>query len=852
MKPIEIAPTLIAIVILSMAARGGDASAQKTLEIGQWDGVTERAELAGPYEDPLQQEIPFGRRSYYLSPWRAYMDTWPASRFLDCLGINFNLNEKQAEPTAQVLAEAGIQSARVEIGWGSLNYENPDVLPASTAARLTIVLQALQKHGIRPLILLNANSGWPCPIKGSRVKLMKPAEMNAREIFVDKTAEIKPGYSGLRGIAYPVGFPLIIRADSESGRCELSAPLAKAIKEGPLEILTLRYQPFAGMVLSDGTPNPAGMETAKGWIAYAACVCKFVKATLAGAAAENDCGFDLEVWNEYSFGSQFLEDKNYYNPSRAFKESLSYSNHGLSRKGTEVILAMTVDYVNDKANSLPGVRVISGFSNQRPFDNGVEMWPGQAGFSRHYYTGMTQGNWDGGSGKINTETLKDGEKKSGPVDALGKPEGKPDGKDWHTVVPGTFFVPSLQVVMPEFWHYGYKTELMTRDVQPFPNPFKNHFRYGHPQGSGPAEVWMTEFNIDRDPWAKALMSSANCAKDDPRLIALLHHTAAKALLRSFIFHSHKGVHTIDVFAAHDTDFSLGVLPESYFKTLLAEKYMLNEQTRNSIGPQLEALKRLSGLMKTGKRIETARPLSVGKLVELKPRLVFKGDGTPAHPDRWNRDDFACLPFQLDAGLFAVGYYVVTRDMTHIWRDDAGMLDASRYDMPEQLFELTLNNVRGTGAKVSLFDPMSGAKLPVEILAQSESSLTVRLPACDYPRCLMIEEDRPGTLILSPRLTSAGNTAKLTFTSNVNAPVKITWGAIPMRTGSGEIDLPAAPAAIGQAQGSEGVERVLEQSVDLSPVKDGDAVQITVSHNGLIARWPIWGHDTRGVLGLENK
>lgn len=38
----------------------------------------EQAELIGPYEDRLQQEIPFGRRSYFLSPWRAYMDTWPA------------------------------------------------------------------------------------------------------------------------------------------------------------------------------------------------------------------------------------------------------------------------------------------------------------------------------------------------------------------------------------------------------------------------------------------------------------------------------------------------------------------------------------------------------------------------------------------------------------------------------------------------------------------------------------------------------------------------------------------------------------------------------------------------------
>src|SRR4051812_23089610 len=76
--------------------------------IGTWDGRTQSAELAGPYEDRLQQEIPFGARSYYLSPWRAYMDTWPAGRFLECLGINFNVEEKEAEATAEVLGQAGM------------------------------------------------------------------------------------------------------------------------------------------------------------------------------------------------------------------------------------------------------------------------------------------------------------------------------------------------------------------------------------------------------------------------------------------------------------------------------------------------------------------------------------------------------------------------------------------------------------------------------------------------------------------------------------------------------------------------------------------------------------------------
>src|SRR5437773_2656387 len=70
-----------------VCARAGEPPAPDAA-IGQWDGVTESAELQGPYEDKLQQEIPFGRRSYYLAPWRSYMDTWPATRFLQVPGIN--------------------------------------------------------------------------------------------------------------------------------------------------------------------------------------------------------------------------------------------------------------------------------------------------------------------------------------------------------------------------------------------------------------------------------------------------------------------------------------------------------------------------------------------------------------------------------------------------------------------------------------------------------------------------------------------------------------------------------------------------------------------------------------------
>src|SRR5215510_12521520 len=126
-------------------------------QIGEWQGVTQEAKLERPHEDPRQQEIPFGRVSFYLTPWRAYMDTWPAQRYLSSLGINFNVPPADAKTTARILADAGFGSARVEVGWGNLGYYALRNVAHRNDYRQ--IFQALKDAGIRPLVLLNSNSG---------------------------------------------------------------------------------------------------------------------------------------------------------------------------------------------------------------------------------------------------------------------------------------------------------------------------------------------------------------------------------------------------------------------------------------------------------------------------------------------------------------------------------------------------------------------------------------------------------------------------------------------------------------------------------------------------------------------
>lgn len=806
------------------------AAAQRALAaIGTWDGTTERADLDGPYVDPLQQEIPFGQRSYYLAPWRAYMDTWPAARLQQFLGVAAHTPGKLMAATAQVLAEAGFHTVRIEIGWGSFRYEDPARLQPGAEADLKLTFAALRQFGLRPLLLLNANSGAPCPWRSYTVQLQAPAVAGAREITISSAGTVRPGCTGLRGLAYQTAFPLITDVDANTGTCRLSAPLPKALPAGRLELLSLRYPPFGGQTFADGSPNPAAQETLDGWMAYVKAVCQFAKTAL-GTEGKPDAGFDLEVWNEYTFGSQFLDEKNYYAPARAFKDPVTYANFGRQRRGVEILLPMTVDYVTAPANKLPGVGVISGFANQRPWDNGADMWPGQRGFSRHYYTGLDcWGKFSGvdgtlypGHDEIATRTT---------LNALGRADGKPLPHDPNNCAAGTFFQPCFRQACPEGWFFGAKTEMITRDLQPFPGPWPQHFRYAHPGDGRPAQVWMTETNTWRQPFADRLIKLTRCEHRDPDLLDLMEHLGAKALLRTTVFYAHKGVHTATLHAAKNADLGFALLPERFFAEIEKANGALTKTARKHVGPQVLALGRVTRLLQKSQALAATRPLSVEALTELKPRLVFKGDGTPEHPDRFNRDDFACLPFQLDAGRFAVAYYVVTRNLVHDWDTSEKLLAPERYDMPEQEFELTLGNVRGTGADVETYDPLTDDDVRAKVLARDPTMLTVRVRAVDYPRFLIIEEEVPGPLILAPHVAlRPDGSARLQFATNAKLPARVSWGVLPQRRRDGAVNLPANSA----------------QLLDIPALRPHAGVLVQVEQDGLKTRWPAWDWDVAGV------
>jgi hypothetical protein len=782
-----------------------------------------------PYQDLRQQAIPFGLRSFLLAPWKSYLDTWPASQYLNCLGINFNVAAEDAQALADLLKEAHFSSARVEIGWGNLDYDDPAKI--RHAEQYAKVLRVLRDHDIRPLILLNSNAAAPVPFRFIHARLVRAAHQGDREIYVENCDGIRCGYTGFFGVTpETLGFPLITAVDPATGRCQLSSPLPKDLPIGPVALADLKYHPFTGPVLSDGTKNDWSEETIAGWKTYVLSVCKFVKACL-GTENEDNAGFDVEVWNELSFGSTFLDEAYYYNPKRSFSTGISYENHGLVVPGAESILPITVDLVRDPQNQLPGVKVISGFSNQRPWDAGSNMWPGQTGFSRHFYSNLAPDAkitklW----GHLSPET--NNRPNDATVNALGTWDGILDRRDWYTVFPGSFFVPSVSVAMPESLQYGYCQEYITRDLQPFPSFLPGHFRYSNRGDGQTAEFWMTETNTGRFPWLNALAKRLQMPNDDPRLVSLSHHVGAKALLRMFLFESHKGVHTIEAYAPRQADLQLAILPEAFFRILQQNGHQLTAEARAASGEQLKVLTRVDRLMAEGEPLSVTRPITVNRVVEPEPRLVFHGDRTPQHPDRLNCDDFAVLPFQLTAKRFAIPFYVVTQNMVQDWRPQRDPLDPVRYDMPPEIFELELGNIRGLGAKVSVWDPFINDTVPAQVLAATANTLKVRVEATDYPRFLLVDEAKPGPLIVHPVLiANADGSADISFDVNAPAKVRLTWGPWPDRRGAG--------------QESMVTDTRIQYKIPALAVHEG--VHLEIEEDGLVVPWPRWDYDVAGIV-----
>jgi hypothetical protein len=809
---------------------------------GAWDGVTEKAKLDRPYEDPRQALIPFGINSYFAHPWRSYMDTQPASQFLGSMGFCYNGDPKYLEPVLQFMSEAGIRKVRTEMGWGNLDWD--DRMTGENRTNALEFLRLARKYNIRPLMLLNAHHSAPGPVREVSVSLMQDAKKGDRSFQVrpDDVSKIRVGYTGpMKADEYCAAKPLITEVKPD-GTCVLSGPLGGDLTAGTLQLKELKYQPLHGVKLKGGDQQAnaeaaaSAAETQEGWKKYVAEICNLGLEGMGGA------GFDLEVWNEQTFGSNFLDINNYYDPDREYDGQVEYTRlrpqePGIrpdARKkfrleGPMVLVGLTVDYVRSRPE-LAGVKVDNGIGNQWPWNGGGDNWPGQDAYSRHYY----HGGWN----DISPETVPHPDHAT--MNALGEKEGQRPEKprDWYDIIPGSNFIPTTRIGHPEAHHCGWKTESLIRDVLPDSRlggePLR-HGRFTHNGDYKTPELWQTEVNFARDKFFNELFDKTEVKREDPRAHVLDDYMTSKMLLRQYVFHNHKGLRNQYMFASGERPFAINMAGQAFYQALDLSGFQLTDDVRKAAPSVYRGLGWLTQQMEASEPIVAPRRLSVEELWEYKPRLVFAGDGSAARPHQWNRDWFAFLPYQLTADKFLVPYYVMTVDAHFSWNPEKDPFDPARYAMPEQDFEVVIGNCAGKGAKVSAYDPLTNESVPVELVKGkcSADRLAVKLKAVDYPRFLLIEEAKPGILIQDPKVTS-GEDGTLSVSWQTNIPAKsakITYGKDWPNRGANEKVLPG-----GQK----------EYDVKIPAGTKGIlAARIFVKADGLTCVWPRWDEDPQG-------
>jgi hypothetical protein len=299
------------------------------------------------YTDPAYfYNVPFGSHSHWLQPWRAYLETVPAKKFLDGIGINMGLERDRADPNlvAQMVSKYGIRNGRLEIVWGAASYHTEKI----TDVWLHQQLQAAKQWGIRPVILLTAHQGHPAPALYFQRTVMKWADAGSRTVELDNTSDLIVGRSGVSNLTGNWEAEALVIAISGK-TVTLSKRLPKAINAGsPIRMATLKYLPFS----APGTTDYH--QTIQGWQRFVGEVARFTSDSL-GTSMSPDKGFDLEIWNEATiFGSEFLSIDNYYE-----RPPIKYDRNSIWTN----LIAATADYVKGHPAQFSGVKISNGFAN---------------------------------------------------------------------------------------------------------------------------------------------------------------------------------------------------------------------------------------------------------------------------------------------------------------------------------------------------------------------------------------------------------------------------------------------------------------------------------------------------------
>ncbi len=666
--------------------------------------------VSDPIDPKYLTELPFGDRSFWIQPWRAYLDTWPASRLLDSLGINFNVTSTEAEGAAHLLQDSGFKLARIEIPWNSLSYENPSKFVNESSIRQRLV--ALHEHGLRPLILLNANSGGPGPAKEVTLTTDAAASAGATTVTLNaaSAAQVAPGKTGFNDLSFGGDPDILITSVTTGDVATLSKPLPAALPAGAHKGSTLLYAPFGPPKLANGNPNPAFQATLAGWLSYVATISKEAEGIF-GAG-----GYDLEVWNELSFGSQFLNEANYYSPARETG----------SGSVTEALLDETVAYVRNPAHDISSaVGITDGFANQTPFTSPAQLPSGLTAMSKHLYNYGEYYPRDNVNSSIK------------PLNALGENDFTTEGTKTNPLY-APVFIPTYHSLLPESYLTGTQTETVVRDIAPLTTSINGvpHGRNVTTPGGTALQTWMTEYNINTNTLFPANPENPINYDGSKVSAAQASRLQAEILLRSLVSMINKGM-TREYFyaAAHEEGFNL--IGENFMKTLDAKPstYPGDELGGETMTAFRDMLSRFQGPGPTG----GARQLELLSVAQEGNHAEFNGDGTAAHPNLFDMEVLAVFPFQSAPTQFVIPVYVMTPNLTTVYNSNEPESSLTRFDLPNESFRITLGNLPETidPPTVSAYDPIRNESTPARLVSRQGSHAVFELAATDYPRLLTI-------------------------------------------------------------------------------------------------------------------
>ncbi len=636
--------------------------------------------------DPAQQtRLGFGDRSHWLQPWRGYLDTPPATRLRDAIGINFNVEYEEAPATAELLGRSGFTRARVEFGWNQMDYANPTRL--TNPALLRHYLTSLKSNGhsapdpaerqprdpgAGPLL---HRHNAPACAPGQPPDIARPRRARPR------WCPARPDLDNLEGAR---AADVLFTAVDASGWATLSRALPRDLAAGAHRASTLRYAPFGPPLLTNGRPNPLFQETLRGWLAYTSAVTREARKVLGRS-------FDVEIWNELTFGSDFLYQERYYDPPRE-------SGGG---DVTDTIRDATVRYLRSPATGVPGIGISDGFANQRPWASGANVPAGLTAIGKHPYYNLRRFP----AGSVFNEIT--------PVDALG-------GESFTQM--GTArrdrFVPRYDAFFPEYSLSGIQTENLVRDISPITTQLYDtpHGRRVAPKGGRPLQTWITEANIDPN--------SGNLAGADTR------HVQAKAALRYFTSFSNKGVAAVHLYGAKGGDLQL--IDQSFYDAVGARRG--GYPGAQGAGETITAVGRMADAIAGARRLRRTSPLSLERISDRHDHRQFGGDGTRAHPPLYNRDVLGFFPFQVRPREYVAAVYVMTRNMAKAYRRRVGphaLRSATRALRPDH---------RRPGPATDRGDrnrPDDGPRHPVRVRGLGGGRVRVSMPVTDSPRMLRL-------------------------------------------------------------------------------------------------------------------